>query len=495
VNSFKKSPLSTSAKEAIPIREIVRMNMESRIRDLGFSNNSDFINFAEKRSAGERRVPLTTVSDFLKSPSKVSVPSFLSVIHKINSDSAPDYHIKIEELFRFPPDTLPLEFSWINHCFRKYLEVLDLRYCDWSVDIIENSVDSPQLEPWLSGSFIESPEYRRFLDGSFEAFSDAEQEIVGRILYYQALIRETPNGHDQLHALVEEIDWSAGRITARTGYYRLIQALRNPRNIRGKDVYDTISSSSGPNNAIAIIRNRHGVIQPADAGDCTRIFVRDLHAGGLLVSRKSACLLMQKRSEHVAQLPNAWHYVGGNFEPGPSPNGDIDLQDTAKREIREEIQRKITRSDGTNHLEGLRVYSPPHIPIIAINENHLDNVQITYLGMRIDDDHDDIFNLRGNWEGAARALYFSEIERIFEGKRNILSHSNVIFDRKWVPSGLCQILVWLLLGGHGAHPDFQVRALSLFCRFFGLSSAASKGEIDVANLPDLSSKEFSSQFE
>jgi 8-oxo-dGTP pyrophosphatase MutT (NUDIX family) len=239
----------------------------------------------------------------------------------------------------------------------------------------------------------------------------------------------------------------------------------------GTDIADAVETDGSPHRFFA---ERDDVIPPLTDPNASKLFVRDLQSGGLIVATDA--LLMHKRSATVAQAPNAWHYFGGNFVPGPSPNGDSSLLQTALREIREEIGR--TRDRDRPPSDGMEAERVPDCPILIINELHLDNIQVSFLGMRARQHHGNSSSYYGNWEGTVHGITYPELETLFSTRKTavddreitIPSQLQVLMSRDWVPACLCQILVWLLLGACGSSPDFQAKSLSLFMDFFGRTS-------------------------
>lgn len=445
-----------------PISAIIRDNIKNAVQSAApdkytgkewqfFEQNS--VSYKKNHPLIKNKLPLRAIKDFISGIGEDIPPyNFIMNLHKFNTALEPADRIKLDDIFKLPPSVIPLEIDLVDGFFDGELRVLSISYDEPRV---EHFKKIPRGILNYCGSYVEHIDFKNLVErSSFE-------EIYGRIKYYESDIKVHPEEENEMHAFVDKISWDKNVFYVHTGSYALIRAIRNSKNINGKKVHQELEHiyKNEERDAIDLAEIRtDGNVKPHykiklenhDFNETGKI--RDLQAGGLLLSSSNPGIIMQERSNKVSQLPNRWHYFGGNFVGGTGNEADISLRKTAIREISQEIEKKtgIAR-------DGLRTEKIENCPVLVINETKLDNIQVSFLGMRTQENDNEI---KGNWEGTVSTFNYRDLTDIFKNQNSALTTCS------WVPSGLCQLLIWLLLGAPGANEDFKSQSLKLFMNFF-----------------------------
>jgi 8-oxo-dGTP pyrophosphatase MutT (NUDIX family) len=145
-----------------------------------------------------------------------------------------------------------------------------------------------------------------------------------------------------------------------------------------------------------------------------------ISANVVLFCEKEKYILVHRRASTQKDYPNTLHSFGGAFIPPESHVNHADysgIKRTALREILEE----------TN----LGIHIPKETPLIIIDEQEIQFIQITFLGVNLSSSQ--VEDVTGNWEGNPVKITFDEL---YNKMQNLNS---------WTPTGWVHVLMWLVL--------------------------------------------------
>ena len=146
---------------------------------------------------------------------------------------------------------------------------------------------------------------------------------------------------------------------------------------------------------------------------------------------ESNLLIAHKRNKDTSNFYKGdLHTFGGHLSPdidGAQRYQDENFYDCIERELKEE--------------SGITAIASRQLPFLLIDENEIDFVQLTVLGLNVSRETASVIHLSSKYQHYEG----SPVEIPFETLENRLAD----YD-KWVPSGWCQIMAWLAAGAPGS---------------------------------------------
>jgi hypothetical protein len=156
-----------------------------------------------------------------------------------------------------------------------------------------------------------------------------------------------------------------------------------------------------------------------------------LSGNAVVFCSENNCLIAHKRNKDASNFYKGdLHTFGGHLTPevgGSQRFQDESFYDCIERELKEE--------------SGITALAGRNLPFLLIDENEIDFVQLTVLGLNISRETASIIHLSSryqHYEGTPVEIPFDTLEKKLAK-----------YD-KWVPSGWCQIMVWLATGAPGS---------------------------------------------
>lgn len=159
-----------------------------------------------------------------------------------------------------------------------------------------------------------------------------------------------------------------------------------------------------------------------------------LSVNALLISIEAQCIILHRRSEMSDDFPDTLHTFGGVL----MPDGLTGRGDTGG--IRECIERELIEE------AGVAITVPQNTPIAVIDEQGIDFVQFTFLGVNISQNQLD--RMRPNWEGRIVEIKFEDLYK------RLKKHE------EWTPTGWAHVALWLAIGGPGTNTQLKFQGMN-----------------------------------